>query len=218
MTILLALALVLLSACAPSPAVEHPAVRFVVATQYDMTASAEKLPQLTMAHVDTLVSTVKDRGGVLAFGLIKDRVDTPFDRLALAPVQGRLDQRAERVLANRQATADWKTAVEAKLARRRDVPITDFRGALDQLATFFREPTLPANALKIALLVTDAEHTAKTATHPHTELPADVVVIAVGIPPKVGRKLFGERVLHFENIPPALDMLQELVKRAEKGA
>lgn len=187
-----------------------------LAIGYDITASTRELPIPTEKQLDELISVVSSRGGVVAFGLIADKVE-PLTRLEVVPVSGRLDERARGVQRNRKAVAEWKERVTPKLALARDVQVTDFYGFTRQIDTLFRERTLPDSTVKVALLITDAVHTAKRHARPQA-LPKDVMVLAIGIDRSLGDKLFGDRILYFEDIASAIKMLKSLAEPHAKEA
>jgi ssRNA-specific RNase YbeY (16S rRNA maturation enzyme) len=206
-----------LAGCTPMNAEPLPkSAPLVLGIGYDITASTRDLPIPTEEQLDELISVVKSRGGIVAFGLIADKIE-PLTRLEVAPVAGRLDERARAAQKNRKTVAEWKERVAAKLARPRNVQVTDFYGFTRQMDTLFRERTIPESAVKVLLLSSDAVHTAKR--NPRAQaLPTDVTVLAIGVERPLGDKLFGERILYFEDIASAIKMLRTLTDTRPKEA
>ncbi len=178
---------------------------------YDVSGSVNKqgFPALTSAHLDQLVTLFGKRGGVIGLGLIDEEAFEPLERLELKPVVGRLDERASQNRKNRKAIANFKMAVKHKIERPRNAVRTDLDGAMSRLALFFGEPTIPAGALKVALIVSDGVHTAR-GRKLSTRLPEDVVVLTVGIEQQLAEKLFGKQTQRFESVDAGIQYLKHV--------
>lgn len=178
---------------------------------YDISGSVNKqgFPALTNAHLDQLMALFGKRGGAIGLGLIDEQAFEPLERLELKPVIGRLDERASQNRKNRKVIENFKIAVKHKIEGPRNAARTDLDGALARLALFFGEPTIPANAHKVALVVSDGIHTGRKRKS-STRLPEDVVVLTVGIEQQLAERLFGKQTQRFESVDAAIQYLKHV--------
>lgn len=173
---------------------------------YDVSGSVDTygVPALQNSHLDHALSILKKRGGVMAFGLIDEKSFEPLDRLQLAPVMGRLDERARRNTRNQESINQFRIAVEPKISSPRKAKVTDFHGAMRRFRLFFNEST-SAGAEKLIIIISDGIETGTRKRQPLSLLPDDVKVYAIGMEDGKAKGLFGSNVTIFESIDAAID-------------
>lgn len=176
---------------------------------YDVSRSAEPLPELTMGHLERLLRIMKTRGGCVAVALVDESAFKPLTRLKIETVKGRLDQRAEIAKRNRRAEEEFVTKVEAMLTRPRNAKRTDIKGAFARLGLFFGEPGIPAGAEKVFLIISDGIDTVHRQGLVGNSLPDDVTVYVVGMEKWRATQWFGEQAVLFESPEAAVDNLEE---------
>lgn len=174
---------------------------------YDVSGSTvqQRLAPLAVGDIDQIVSVLKRRGGILAFGLIDQDSFDPLVRLEIIQKRGRLDERALQNARNEDAVKRFRAVLEPLFAKPRNAARTDINGSMDRFNLFFREPGIPAEADRILLILSDGEDTTRRMRGP--SFPGDVTVFAVGMPERTARKLFGTRVALFEDAAAAIHTL-----------
>ncbi len=216
----IAILLLLLAACSPGSREKAALLAPLhVAIAYDVSGSVAQLelPVITMEHVDKVISLVKKRGGSIAFGLIDEKAFEALARLELERVAGRLDERARMNQKIKKAEAEFEALVEKKINRPRNAKRTDVKGSIARLGLFFREPTIPENAEKVALFISDGIDTGPWRRLTGIKLPNDVKVYVIGMEVGLARKLFGEQAILFESIDSAIESLSPK-SSAERGS
>lgn len=208
---------VLLSSCRQS---RQPLRPIAVALLYDMSLSAAQngIPELDREDIERLLGLLKKRGGVLAFCEITGRSRVrPLRRIRLEAVAGNLEERALANTRNESELADFRSQIEASLGPR-NARKSDVLGALSRAALFFNEPLI-AQMERVLIIISDGAHDA--AALPAPELPANIVVIAIGLPPQLAEQYFAtNEVVIFESIDGALSYLetpQDHPKQQSKG-
>jgi hypothetical protein len=187
---------------------QTPPSPIAVALLYDVSLSAEQngVSKLDLESIERLLALLKKRGGVLAFCEInsKSRVQ-PLLRVHLEPVSCNLEKRALVNTHNESELTDFSSKIEPSLGQRR-AKKSDVFGALSRTALFFNEP-LVAEMERILIIISDGKHDAAPLTKP--VLPPDLVVITIGVPPKLAEKLFDNQpVVIFESVDGAIQYLE----------
>ena len=176
---------------------------------YDVSKSVANvgLPPLTSAQLERMLSLLKARGGIMAFGLVDEMSFEPLIRLKLDPITGRLDQRAQRNQKNIKAIKEFINELNEKIQRPRNARGTDIYGSLARFTLFFNEPTHPRESEKVLLFLSDGIHTSLWPDFKNSEFPLDIHIFVVGIEADLARKLFGKNPILFESIDAAIDNL-----------
>ena len=186
---------------------------------YDVSGSVEELelPVMTMQHVEKIVSLVKKRGGAVGLGLIDEKAFEPLTRLELERVAGKLNERARINQKNAQAESEFKALVDGKINRPRNARRTDIKGSIARFALFFGEPTIPADAEKLAIFISDGIDTGPWRKLSGIRLPEDVKVFVVGMERGLAEKLFGKQAILFESIDAAIESLNSKSAREPRS-
>lgn len=211
--VLLLFVLLLIDGCSSNHGKErakaHPTtIQLIIGLLYDVSGSVEQkgLTFFAGEHIDKMISILNRRGGEMAFGIIDEKAFEPLIRIKLVQVDGRLDVRAKQNQKNLIAIERFRFEVLAKTKRRRDARYTDINGALARFRLFFMEPTIPANAVKIAIFVSDGIDTGPWRFR-KISLPQDVQVLAVGFETYKAKQLFGDKVILFEAVDSVIRYL-----------
>lgn len=176
---------------------------------YDVSQSVAnvEMPAMNTAQLEQILAMLKKRGGVIAFGVVDEKSFEPLLRAQVVPVQGQLDERAQRNQKNIKVLANFTTAVSAKFNRPRNARRTDINGSIARFTLFFNEPNHPANAEKVFICVSDGFDTGAWRKFKGIHLADDVRVFAVGMETRLAEKLFGANVTLFESIDAAIKSL-----------
>jgi len=142
----------------------------------------------------------------MAFGLIDEKSFEPLDRVQLAPVIGRLDERARRNTSNQESIHQFRAAVEPKISSPRKAKTTDFHGAMRRFRLFFNEST-STGAEKLIVIISDGIESGTKKRQPLSLLPDDVKVCVIGMEDDKAKGLFGNNVTVFESIDAAIDAI-----------
>jgi hypothetical protein len=203
--------LLMLAACSRSGEQKsaEPVGPLCLGVAYDVSRSAQPLPEVTMGHIERILKVLNARGGCIAVALVDESAFRPLTRLKLEPVTGRLDERAEKATRNRKVEKEFLAKVEAMISRPRDAGRTDIKGTLARLTLFFNEPGIPAETEKVLLLVSDGIDTAHWQGTGNNHLPADVAVWVVGMEQGLAEKWFGGQAVLFESPDAAIENLSE---------
>lgn len=203
----------LIAGCSGSGAEEkggEAAVPLCLGVAYDVSRSAQPLPEVTMGHITRIVNDVLNaRGGCIAVALVDESSFRPLTRLKVEPVKGRLDERAAIATTNRKAQQEFLTKVEAMISRPRDAGRTDIKGTLARLTLFFNEPGIPAETEKVFLVISDGIDTAHWQGTGNNHLPDDVAVYVVGMEQSLSEKWFDGQAVLFESPDAAIDNLKQ---------
>lgn len=175
---------------------------------YDVSASAQPLPELTMEHIQQLLKVMNARGGSIAVAFVDESGFQPLTRLKLETVAGRLDERAHLHSKNQRMAEDFLAKVEGLLTRPRNARRTDIMGTVARLRLFFSEPNIQAGAEKVLLFVSDGVDTVHRQGTP--SLPDDVAVYVVGMETKVADRLFHGQAVLFESPHAAIEHLDSI--------
>lgn len=176
---------------------------------YDISRSAQPLPELSIEHMERLLRVMNARGGGIAVGLVDESSFQPLTRLRLETVAGRLDERARLHSKNQRAQEEFVTKLEAMLSRSRDAGRTDIKGTIARLGLFFREPGIPTGAEKALLFISDGINTAHWQGSGNNHLPDDVTVYAVGMEKGLAERWFGGQTILFESPSAAIENLEQ---------
>lgn len=203
--------LVMLAACGQSTEQQkiEAAKPLCLGIAYDVSRSAEPLPELTMGHLERVLQIMKTRGGCVAVALVDESAFKPLTRLKIETVKGRLDQRADIAKRNRRVEEEFVTKVEAMLSRPRNAKRTDIKGTFARLGLFFGEPGIPTGAEKVLLIISDGIDTVHRQGLAGNSLPDDVTVYVVGMEKGLAAQWFGEQAVLFESPEAAIDNLEE---------
>jgi hypothetical protein len=175
---------------------------------YDVSASAQPLPELTMEHIQQLLKVLNARGGSIAVALVDESGFQPLTRLKIETVVGRLDERAHLYTKNQERAKDFLAKVEGLLTRPRNARRTDILGTVARLRLFFSEPNIQAGAEKVLLFISDGVDTVHRQGTP--SLPDDVAVYVVGMEAGVADRLFHGRGVLFESPHAAIEQLESI--------
>lgn len=202
-------ALLMIAACSRSEAQKSTEVvePLWLGVAYDVSRSAQPLPELTMEHVKRLLEVLEARGGSIAVGLVDESGFKPLTRLRLETVAGRLDERAKLHTKNKKTAEEFLTKVEGMLTQGRNASRTDVKGTIGRLGLFFGEPNIPAGAEKVLLFISDGADNAHWQGSASNNLPADVAVYVVGMEKGLAEKWFGGQAVLFESPEAALENL-----------
>lgn len=176
---------------------------------YDVSRSAQPLPEVTMGHIERILKVLNARGGCIAVALVDESAFRPLTRLKLEPVTGRLDERAEKATRNRKAEKEFLAKVETMISRPRNASKTDIKGTIARLVLFFNEPGIPAQAEKVALFISDGIDTAHWQGSRRSHLPDDVAVYVVGMEKGLAETWFDGQAVLFESPDAAIENLAE---------
>jgi hypothetical protein len=201
---------VLLKGCTNTYDLGRDLLPIYIGLAYDISGSVAEigLQEMTPDYLTQLLSILSDHGGTMAFGLIDDKAFEPLLRLELSPVDGRLDERAQQNRKNQEAVISFQSMMIEKIQKPRNAQHTDINGAVARFRLFFEEPTIPSNAEKIALFITDGIDTGPWRKL-EIKMPSTVKVYTVGIESQMAKKLFGERVIRFESIDAAIKYIKQ---------
>ena len=206
------LALITATGCIGSQTAEDlPPSPLFLGVAYDVSGSVDErgLPVLTSMHLEQIISILKARGGFMAVGLIDEQAFAPLVRLEVAPVVGRLDERAQRNIQNQKQISQFREEATKQVDRLRNAGKTDINGALARFDLFFNEPILPSHAEKILICISDGLDTGPWRKK-SIQLSADVKVFTVGIEGRLAQQLFGDQALRFESIDAAIKHLKTI--------
>lgn len=179
---------------------------------YDVSRSVAQahLPQLTSSHIDRVIALIHKSGGTISLGLVDDAAFKPLEKLEVLRVAGRLDERAQINQKNRESEKAFRAIVASKISGPRNARATDIRGSIARFSLFFNEPTIPANARRVAIFISDGIDTGPWRKLSSVRLTDGVKVFVVGMEKNLAEKLFGKNAVLFESIDSALDGLRDL--------
>lgn len=182
-----------------------------VGVGYDVSRSVATahLPQFTSNHLDRLIGLVNKSGGVVSVGIVDELAFEPLAKLQVLRVAGRLDERAQINQKNHESEKAFKADVASKISVPRNARATDINGSIARFSLFLDEPTIPANARRVVIFISDGIDTGPWRRLAGVRLPAGVKVFVVGMERTLAVRLFGKNAVLFESIDSALDGLKD---------